>query len=309
MNWAADNGTMRWSWLLSFLLVLPGMTIAAAARGEDDLTISSAVQMAQPGAVVLIVVACREPPDRVVATALGREVAFYPDPDGKTWRGLVGVDLESWPGEYALTVEAIRDGRPALTVTHQLRVTSRQFPTRRLRVAASYVNPPASALDRIRRESERLVNIFRSVTPRRWDGPFVMPVDDRLTSNFGARSIFNGQPRNPHVGIDFMSPEGAPVRAPNAGQIALAEDLFFTGNTVIVDHGLGLYSLFAHLSRLDVEQGEAVEPGAALGLVGATGRATGPHLHWAVRLSGARVDPLSLIAAVKALAASQADRR
>lgn len=288
---------MKWSWLLPFLLVAPGITIATAARQDDDLTISSALQLVQPGSVVLMIVACREPPDRVVASALGKEVVFYPDADGRTWRGLVGVDMESRPGQYVLIARAIREGRPALAATHELRVAARRFPTRRLRVAPRYANPPESEIERIRQESERLRDIFQSVTPHRWKGPFLMPVGDHPASNFGARSIFNGQPRNPHAGIDFMSQEGTPVRAPNDGQVVLAENLFFTGNTVVVDHGLGLYSLLAHLSRIDVTPGQAVESGATVGLVGATGRVTGPHLHWAVRLNEARVDPISLIAA------------
>ena len=306
----ADNVTMRWSWLLAFLLVVvPGIRSTSAAREADDLTVSSAPRLVQPGSVVLMVVACRESPGRVVASALGKEVVFYPDPAGKTWRGLVGVDLESRPGEYVLIVRAIREGRPEVAVTHELRVTPKRFPTRRLRVARRYANPPESDFERIQQESERLGAIFQRVTPHRWRGPFLMPVSDDHRSNFGARSIFNGQPRNPHAGIDFMSQEGTLVRAPNAGQIVLAEDLFFTGNTVVVDHGLGLYSLLAHLSRIDVKPGQAVQSGATLGLVGATGRVTGPHLHWAVRLNEARVDPISLIAAFETPAASGQGKR
>jgi murein DD-endopeptidase MepM/ murein hydrolase activator NlpD len=241
--------------------------------------------------------------------AFSRTVVFHPDPDGKTWRGLVGIDLATRPGEYIVTIEASRPAGPALTAIHRLRVSRTLFPTRRLQVAEPYVNPPAGMVERIQREAQRLRALFEYVTPRRWDGPFLAPVNDNPTNNFGARSVFNGQPRNPHAGVDFTSPEGTPVRAPNAGQIVLAEDLFFTGNTVIVDHGLGLYSLFAHLSRIDVEHGQAVEPGETVGLVGATGRATGPHLHWAVRLSGARVNPFSLIAALETSAATQASQR
>lgn len=299
---------MRGSWLLPFLLVLPGMTRAAGGE-EKGLRISAAARFAPVAAVVLIVVACPEPPVRVVAMAFGRKVVFYPDPDGKTWRGLVGIDLETRPGEYIVTIEASRPGWPALTAMHRLRVSRTRFPTRRLRVAERYVNPPAGIIERIQRESQRLRAIFEEVTPRRWDGPFLSPVNDNPTGNFGARSLFNGQPRNAHAGVDFMSADGTPIRAPNAGQIVLAEDLFFTGNTVIVDHGLGLYSLFAHLSRIDVQHGQAVEPGETVGLVGATGRATGPHLHWAVRLSGARVDPFSLIAALETSAATRASQR
>lgn len=299
---------MRWSWLLPFLLVVPGIAMTLSAS-EEDLTISWPAQLVQPGSVVLVIVTCRESPGRVVASALGKDVVFYPDPGGKTWRGLVGVDVESRPGQYALIVRAIREGLPPLAVTHEFRVAPKRFPTRRLRVAPRYANPPESEFERIRHESERLGAIFQSVTPPRWDGPFLMPVGDYPTSSFGARSIFNGQSRNPHAGVDFMSQQGTPVRAPNAGQIVLAENLFFTGNTVIVDHGLGLYSLLAHLSRIDVTPGQAIESGATLGLVGATGRVTGPHLHWAVRLNEARVDPISLIAAFETPAATGRGRR
>ena len=115
-------------------------------------------------------------------------------------------------------------------------------------------------------------------------------------SNFGTRSIFNGEPRAPHAGVDYRGAVGTPISAPGAGRVVLAEPLFFTGDTVIVDHGLGLYSLLAHLSRIDVAAGQTVERGERVGLLGATGRVTGPHLHWTVRLGAARVDPLRLLA-------------
>jgi murein DD-endopeptidase MepM/ murein hydrolase activator NlpD len=120
-------------------------------------------------------------------------------------------------------------------------------------------------------------------------------VPDEANSSFGTRSIYNGQPRSPHSGADFLSPAGRPVKAPNAGRIVLAASQYFTGNTVIIDHGLGLFSLLAHLSEIDVELGDTVAPGDVVGKVGATGRVTGPHLHWTVRVNNARVDPLSLL--------------
>jgi murein DD-endopeptidase MepM/ murein hydrolase activator NlpD len=113
---------------------------------------------------------------------------------------------------------------------------------------------------------------------------------------FGVLSIYNGETRSRHSGADFLSPAGTPIAAPAAGRVLLAQDLYFTGNTVIVDHGLGLFSLFAHLSAIEVADGAAVAAGDLVGKVGSTGRVTGPHLHWTVRLGGARVDPLSLLA-------------
>ena len=115
-------------------------------------------------------------------------------------------------------------------------------------------------------------------------------------SRFGTRSIYNGSARSAHGGADFLSPSGTPVQAPNAGRVAIARDLYFTGNTVVIDHGLGLFSMLAHLSAIDAREGDSVSAGQVVGRVGATGRVTGPHLHWAVRAAGARVDPLAVLA-------------
>ena len=117
----------------------------------------------------------------------------------------------------------------------------------------------------------------------------------QATSAFGSRSVFNGQPRNPHSGADFRAAEGTPIAAPNAGKVVLTGDTYFSGGSVILDHGWGLYSYFAHLSKILVEEGDLIELGQVVGRAGATGRVTGPHLHWTLRLCGARVDPLSVI--------------
>jgi murein DD-endopeptidase MepM/ murein hydrolase activator NlpD len=125
---------------------------------------------------------------------------------------------------------------------------------------------------------------------------FIRPVPQRANSAFGTRSVFNGEPRNAHSGADFLSPAGTPVKSAASGRVMLAKNLYYSGNTVIVDHGLGVFSMFAHLSRIDVKPGTDVTEGQVVGLVGATGRVTGPHLHWTARVSGARVDPLALLA-------------
>jgi murein DD-endopeptidase MepM/ murein hydrolase activator NlpD len=132
----------------------------------------------------------------------------------------------------------------------------------------------------------------------------VLPLPGVQGNNFGSRSIFNGQPRAPHAGADFRGATGTPIPAPAAGQVVLAESLFFTGNTVVIDHGEGLYSLLAHLSRIDVAPGQTLVRGDVVGLLGATGRVTGPHLHWTIRLNGARVDPLRVVALLAPKAAS-----
>ena len=184
-------------------------------------------------------------------------------------------------------------------------VKPKRFPTRRLTVAEGFVNPPPEVQDRIAKEASRLAALWSASSPtRRWTGPFVRPVSDPANSAFGSRSILNGQPRSPHGGADFLSAAGTPIHAPNDGLVVLADDLYYTGNTVVIDHGLGLLSLFAHLSETAVAEGQTVHAGDIVGRVGATGRVTGPHLHWTVRLGGARVDPLSLLSVAGETASS-----
>lgn len=209
---------------------------------------------------------------------------------GKTWNGLIGIDLDTKPGTYRIT-----DSAGIAT----LRVLPKRFGIRRLRVPPDFVNPPADALEQIARDNEKTGQIFQRVAPRHWQGRFVLPVDGQPTGNFGTRSYYNGRRRSPHAGIDFQSASGTLIRAANHGVVALAEPLYFTGNTVIIDYGDGLFSLFAHLSEFRVHEGDIVNPDTIVGLVGATGRVTGPHLHWAVRLQGARVNPVSLVAAAQ----------
>ena len=211
------------------------------------------------------------------------------------WRGLAGIDLATKAGTHRVTVEAESAGFGALRATRSIRVGARTFPVRQLRVSPQFVEPSEEDQLRIVREAERINSIFRALSMRTWDGNFLRPLMGPVTSNFGARTVFNGQSRAPHAGIDFNDEVGTPAASPSAGRVVLAEDLFFTGGTIIIDHGQGLYSLFAHLSGFVAHEGEDVAQGTVVGFVGATGRVTGPHLHWAVRLNGARVDPLSMI--------------
>jgi murein DD-endopeptidase MepM/ murein hydrolase activator NlpD len=249
----------------------------------------------QPGELVVLTMTTAAPVDRLAVRAFERDVPSF-RLDDRTWRVIIGIDLDVKPGRYSV---AIQPGSPLdqASATHALVVAPKDFPTRRLTVDDAFVNPPAAVTKRIEEEAVRLGRLWRSSAAERlWTDAFVRPVNEPANSRFGSRSILNGQPRSPHGGADFASPSGTPVRSPNAGRVVLAGDLYYTGGTVVIDHGLGLVSLFAHLSRVDVKEGEAVARGAILGAVGATGRVTGPHLHWTLRANGARVDPLSLIA-------------
>ena len=281
--------------MVALLLAGQGRQVAA----EDvTLAVSHHARAVQPGEAVVIEVRPSAPPVEVRATAFGHGVRFFRTSlaDG-VWRGLVGIDLDTKPGNHSVAVRATTAEGRTVHATYVLTVWPKDFPTRHLTVSPSFVNPSPEVLDRIRREADDVAAVFRtSSSDRQWWGAFVAPVPGEATSSFGRRSVFNGEPRSPHSGTDFRAGEGTPVRAPNAGTVALTGDLYFSGNVVIVDHGWGLYSYFAHLSAIDVAKGDVVVRGKVVGRVGATGRVTGPHLHWTVRLNEARVDPISLLA-------------
>ena len=276
--------------------------VAALASGvggaQGGLTVSVGGRAVQPGEVVMLTVRVPVAAEHVTARVFDRDVPAYRT-DDLTWTALVGIDLDTRPGRYQAVVGAKSAGTTeTLQATAALTVLSKRFSTRRLRVSPDFVDPPAAVTARILDEQARLSALWTLASDRGWSGPFVAPVKVPAVGRFGARSVFNGQPRAPHGGDDYPGPVGTPIVSPAGGRVVLAEDLYFTGNTVVVDHGLGLFSLFAHLSEIQAVKGDVVTAGQPIGLMGATGRVTGPHLHWAVRLGGARVDPSSLLAAL-----------
>jgi murein DD-endopeptidase MepM/ murein hydrolase activator NlpD len=267
---------------------------ATTANSAESIAIAADARSMQPGELVVLTMTLPGPADTVRLHAFNHEIPVY-NVDAVTWRALVGIDLGVRPGTYAASVEA-SSGPRRLQTAYSLKVLAKRFPVRVLNVDPALVNPPREMEERIVREAAELQQLWlHSSAERLWSGPFVPPVPSTVASHFGARSIFNGQARSPHSGADFPSPTGAPIAAPNAGRVVLARDLYFSGNTVILDHGLGLFSFLAHLSVIGVHEGDSVATGQAIGKVGATGRVTGPHLHWGVRVGGARVDPLGVL--------------
>jgi hypothetical protein len=266
-----------------------------SASTSKVLSATLAARAIQPGEVIVLTVTSSRPLDAVRVRGFGREVPAF-GVGKERWQALIGVDVDVKPARYTVDVDA-QERSSAHHRSIALPVRRRTFATRTLTVDPAFVNPPPEVEPRITEEARVLTALWATSTASRlWSGRFVPPVPGRSTSRFGALSIFNGEPRSRHSGEDFASPEGTPIVAPGAGRVALARDLYFSGNTVVIDHGLGLFSLFAHLSAFDVKQDDEVTAGQRIGLVGATGRVTGPHLHWAVRLGGARIDPSSLLA-------------
>lgn len=212
------------------------------------------------------------------------------------WAALVGIDLDVAPGEYAVPfVFTTTDG--SVRVAEETLVVARgTYPETHLEVEGRYVDLNAADQERAARESRRIAQIYDSRSEETdWLTPFAAPLPGAVGGrNFGHRRFFNGQPRNPHSGADLRAAEGTAVFAANGGRIVLAEDLFFSGNAVFIDHGAGVVSVYLHLSRIDVAVGDRIERGQTIGLSGSTGRVTGPHLHWGIRVLDARVDPFTL---------------
>ena len=255
----------------------------AAALAVADLPRQAAV----PGGVVLIDLPGTAPP-----TVTFEDKRVMVMPKGAGWVAIVGIPLARSPG--AAKVE-IRQG--AAPLTRGFTIEGKAYATQSLKVAPRQVDLAPEDAARVARESpilRKAMDTFTEAPPSTLR--FEQPVSGRRSSSFGLRRVFNGQSRNPHSGMDIAAPTGTPVIAPAPGRVIETGDFFFNGNTVIVDHGQGLVTLYCHLSRIDVQPGDVVETGDLLGAVGSTGRSTGPHLHWGVSLNRAYVDPALFLA-------------
>ncbi|CAJ1806619.1 MULTISPECIES: M23 family metallopeptidase [Aeromonas] len=213
--------------------------------------------------------------------------------EGKRWIAIVGIPLKSQPGPHQLQVS---DGR-----TLGFTVGTKHYREQHIKLKNSrQVNPLAEDMTRINRELAEQTRAYQTFSPTQPSNLlFDKPVEGPLSSPFGLRRFFNGEERNPHSGLDFAVGAGTPIKSPAAGKVILIGNYFFNGNTVFVDHGQGLISMFCHMSKVDVKLGQSLPRGGIVGRVGATGRATGPHMHWNVSLNDARVDPAIFIGAFK----------
>lgn len=267
---------------LSFLIVmLAGNSFAAA----PSLVISP--KKIGPGDIMTVVVKNAAAP--VNGTFNGKELHFNEMTKG--FEAIVGVDLYLEPGEYPLAVSV--NGKE---IKRTLIVTKKKYPLQRLTLDQDKVTLSPENEARVEREQKITAGLWPVETDRLWNGVFIDPLPGKeLGTPFGVRRIINNIPKNSHSGVDISADLGDPVHAPNDGKVALVDEQFFSGKSVILDHGQGIFTMFFHLSEVKVSPGQSVRKGDVIGLVGATGRASGPHLHWGVRIQGARVDPLQLI--------------
>jgi murein DD-endopeptidase MepM/ murein hydrolase activator NlpD len=227
---------------------------------------------------------------------LGHELFFSFDPKSRSWYGIAGIGLETKPGLYPLQLTGATGRGKDVVFENKIAVKKATYPSIAITVAKQYTEPSAEQLKETAQDKTVKQNIFNQISPQRqWSGNFLPPVDARISDVFGTQRKFNGEVKGTHQGLDFAVPAGTPVAALNSGKVVLARFMFFEGNCVVIDHGQGLMSLYLHFSEFKVREGDQVNRGQEIGLSGGTGRATGPHLHIAVRWQGVYLSPATLL--------------
>jgi murein DD-endopeptidase MepM/ murein hydrolase activator NlpD len=272
--------------------LLPACTLAQKRSSANQVVLTPAVVVA--GSPELIHVSARGA-SLVGGEWLGHKVQFFETKARGEWVALAGVDVEAPIGPSGLEIKVIAMPDSA-DFNRTVEIHAAHYRTESLGVQPKFVQPGAEAQKEIKEESELKAKIFASsATEPLWHGDFRAPVAAAATDSFGTRRMFNGKLASIHKGADFHASVGTPVHASNSGVVVLARPLYYEGNCVVIDHGLGLFTISMHFSRIDVKEGQHVNAGDQLGLSGATGRVTGPHLHWAVRWEGAYLDPVKLL--------------
>lgn len=264
--------------------------------GLEDIDVNLDFRSLQPGEIVRVSVEGKGIIRKAEVLFLGRTYIMGHGQNRDHWLAFLGLDLGIKSGTYTVEVSLLFSDGHHKNLQREILVQDKEFPLKRLWVKQEFVTPPQDVLDRIQWESELLSQIYDIFTLQWYgEGPFIVPSVGEANDNFGERRIFNNEPRSPHSGVDISSPHGTPVKASNSGKVVLAKDLYFAGNTVIIDHGLGVFTCYLHFSKIIAKRGDFVRKGNIIGEIGATGRVTGPHLHWGVKVSGSCVDPFSLL--------------
>jgi murein DD-endopeptidase MepM/ murein hydrolase activator NlpD len=284
---------LRWAAFIVLLLALPA---AKAQKNEGFRVVSWSPLRLESGSPVLFRIELNQPADSLHGTWLEHPLVFTRAHQDNTWYALAGIDVEQAPGTYPLELAATEANGGELHATQKVDVLPGSYKTTTLHVEEKYVQPDAATLARIAADKAVKDAAFaHQVSQPLWNGSFRSPVPFSPTDSFGTRRMFNGELASIHRGTDFHAPSGTPVVAANDGVVIIAQGMFYEGNLVVIDHGQQFSTLYMHLSKIEVKVGDRVHKGERLGLSGATGRVTGPHLHLGVRWQGMYVDAVKLL--------------
>jgi murein DD-endopeptidase MepM/ murein hydrolase activator NlpD len=308
--WRNSSASVAGIWLALFLGIVavagqvPVQAQQETAASGPHITLSAA-EMETGGTLVVRIDSRRMPASlqELVVSFGEQRIPLFPHPaEAKgVYAGLVGVALAARPGPAALKLEW-GAGAQRRSASAAFVVRSGIYGEETLKVDPRHVRPGPQDLERIRREQAELKQIYASGSPSRlWRGAFQVPVAGEMNGPFGTRRLFNGELQSQHTGVDFRAQIGEPIQAAASGVVRLAKDLFYSGNAVILDHGAGVFTSYSHLSRMEVAVGQRIEKGKVVGMAGATGRATGPHLHWAVKVNSVSVNPLTFMQVMEKL--------
>ena len=271
---------------------------AGAANAAPRWTVTYQPTRVVNGTPIMFCVTTPKPGRALSGKWLDHEIVFAFDTTKKAWFGFAGASLETKPGAYLLELRAEMNTGPALAYKQEIKVQRQRYPrVIVLKVPQKFTAPDPEQMRVIDHDKQVKAEAFKALTPdREWKGAFQRPVTAEISDVFGVQRVFNGAVQSTHQGLDFRVPTGTPVSAVNAGTVILARPLYFEGNCIVLDHGQGLLTLYLHLSEFRVKEGDQVAKGQLIALSGGTGRATGPHLHLAVRWQGVYLNPAGLLA-------------
>lgn len=288
-----------WLMFVPFLFAAPQSAVRNGTVAGKPLA-SGSVQWQPaklvPGSPILFQVPSSKNVQLVTAQWLGHKVAFFLSPQASSWYGLGGVSLETAPGSYELALTETLAGGDMVEIHRKLKIGRAVYPKITVKVAKQYTAPSPQQLTEIAADKDLKQKTFAAETQKKlWEGQFLPPVNAAISDVFGTARVFNNQVQSRHQGLDYAVPAGTAVKAINRGTVILAGPLFFEGDCVMIDHGQGLLSLYLHLSEFKVKAGDEVESGQVVALSGGSGRASGPHLHLAIRWQGVYLDPAILL--------------
>jgi len=276
--------------------VFPVSPAFAASRLAETRGISWQPAKLVPGSPVLFQVPSSASIKDVTALWFGHEVTFFRPSGATAWYGIAAVPLETIPGTYDLLLRETLASGKSVEVHSKAKIARALYPKIAAKVAKQFTEPNPNQLKEISADKDVKQQTFASKNPQKlWERSFVAPVSASLSDVFGTERVFNKEVLSRHQGLDYAVPAGTPVGAINRGTVLLARPLYFEGNCVIIDHGQGLLSLYLHLSEFRTKEGDEVQPHQIIGLSGGSGRATGAHLHLAVRWQGIYLDPATLL--------------